>query len=36
MDQRLKDWPEWIALAEFVVNNKVDMATKISQTIEES
>ena len=30
MDHRQKDWPEWLALAEFVVNNKVYMATKVS------
>jgi len=27
---RQKDWPEWLAMAEFVINNKVHMATKIS------
>jgi len=26
---RQKDWPEWLAMAEFVVNNKVHMATKV-------
>jgi len=25
-----KDWPEWLAIAEFVVNNKVYTATKVS------
>jgi len=30
VDHRQKDWPEWLALAEFAVNNKVHMATKIS------
>jgi len=25
-----KDWLEWLALAEFAVNNKVYMATKVS------
>ena len=25
-----KDWPEWLALAEFAVNNKVHTATKVS------
>jgi len=29
IDHRQKDWPEWLASAEFVVNNKVHMATKI-------
>ena len=29
MDHRQKDWPEWLALAEFVVNNKVHTATKV-------
>jgi len=29
MDHRQKDWPEWLALAEFVVNNKAHMATKV-------
>ena len=23
VDHRQKDWPEWLALAEFAVNNKV-------------
>ena len=29
MDHRQKDCPEWLALAEFVVNNKAHMATKV-------
>ena len=29
VEHRQKDWPEWLALAEFVVNNKVHMATKV-------
>ena len=29
MDHRQKDWPEWLASAEFVVNNKVYIATKV-------
>ena len=29
MDHKQKDWPEWLALAEFVVNNKVYTATKV-------
>jgi len=30
VDHRQKDWPEWLASVEFVVNNKVYMATKVS------
>ena len=30
MEHRQKDWPEWLASAEFAVNNKVHTATKIS------
>ena len=30
VDHRQKDWPEWLALAEFAVNNKVHTATKVS------
>ena len=29
MDHRQKDWPEWLASAEFVVNNKIHIATKV-------
>jgi len=29
VDHRQKDWPEWLALAEFVVNNKAHIATKV-------
>ena len=29
MDHRQKDWPEQLALAEFVVNNKTHTATKV-------
>ena len=29
MDHRQRDWPEWLVSAEFVVNNKVYMETKI-------
>ena len=29
MDYRQKDWPEWLASAKFVVNNKVHTATKV-------
>ena len=30
MDHRQKDWPEWLASAEFTVNNKAHSATKVS------
>ena len=30
VDHRQKDWPEWLALVEFAVNNKVHTATKVS------
>jgi len=30
VDHRQKDWPEWLALAEFAVNNKVHTTTKRS------
>jgi len=30
VDHRQKDWPEWLALAEFAVNNKVHTTTKVS------
>ena len=30
VEHRQKDWPEWLASAEFVVNNKVYMAMKVS------
>ena len=30
VDHRQKDWPEWLASAEFAVNNKVHIATKVS------
>ena len=29
VEHRQKDWPEWLVSAEFVVNNKVHIATKI-------
>ena len=29
IEHRQKDWPEWLAAAEFMVNNKVHMATKV-------
>jgi len=33
IENRQKDWPEWLAMAEFAVNNKVHMATKVSPFI---
>ena len=30
IEHRQKDWPEWLAMAEFVINNKVYTATKTS------
>ena len=30
IEHRQKDWLEWLAAAEFAVNNKVHMATKVS------
>ena len=30
VDHRQKNWPEWLVLAEFVVNNKVHSTTKVS------
>ena len=30
VDYRQKDWPEWLAFAEFAVNSKVYSATKVS------
>jgi len=30
VDHRQKDWPEWLVLAEFVVNSKVHSTTKVS------
>ena len=30
MDHRQKDWPEWLALAEFAINNKVYLINKVS------
>ena len=32
-EHRQKDWPEWLASAEFVVNNKIHIATKVSPFI---
>ena len=33
VDHRQKDWPKWLASAEFPVNNKVHTATKVSSFI---
>ena len=30
MEYKQRDWPEWLATVEFVVNNKVHSATKVS------
>jgi len=30
VDYRQKNWPEWLALAEFAINNKVYLITKVS------
>ena len=30
VEHRQRDWPEWLVTAEFVVNNKTHMATKVS------
>ena len=32
-DYKQRDWPEWLAIAEFAVNNKVYLATKVSPFI---
>jgi len=29
VDHRQKDWPDWLAIVEFAVNNKTHLATKI-------
>ena len=33
VDHRQKDWPEWLASAEFAINNKVYLTTKVSPFI---
>jgi len=33
VDYKQKNWPEWLASAEFVVNNKIHTATKVSPFI---
>jgi len=30
IDHRQKNWPEWLATAEFTINNKIHSATKVS------
>jgi len=30
IEQRQKDWPEWMAVAEFAINNKIHTVTKVS------
>ena len=30
IEHRQKDWPEWLAMAKFAINNKVHTATKVS------
>ena len=30
IEHRQKDWPEWLILAEFVVNNKIHTVMKVS------
>jgi len=30
VEHRQKDWPEWLASAEFAVNNKIHTTTKVS------
>ena len=30
VDHRQRDWPDWLVLAEFIINNKVHSATKVS------
>jgi len=33
VDYRQKDWLEWLAIAEFTINNKIHLATKVSPFI---
>ena len=30
VDHKQKDWPEWLAVAEFAINNKIHSTTKVS------
>jgi len=30
VDYRQKDWPEWLISAEFAINNKIHLTTKVS------
>jgi len=30
VDYKQKDWPEWLASAEFTINNKIHSTTKVS------
>ena len=30
MNHRQKDWPEWLVSAEFLINNKAHLTTKVS------
>ena len=34
IEYRQRDWPEWLVIAEFVVNNKIYSATKVSPFME--
>ena len=34
IEHRQKDWPEWLASAEFAVNNKAHITTKVSPFME--
>jgi len=33
VDHRQKDWPDWLAMVEFAINNKIHSATKVSPFI---
>ena len=33
VEHRQKDWPEWLASAEFAVNNKTHTTTKVSPSM---
>ena len=34
IDHRQKDWPEWLVIAKFAINNKIYSATKVSLFME--